>query len=305
MLSLTKGGKKIAFINNNSDKCIYLKDDNDDEPEVETSPENKLQILKSFLDMDKKLGKVEYDNLVDAFKKNNSSSLNDKLQRKYDEGIKYIETSLKRHLNFGKSVELFPIIEEPSYRIFVSGLSGSGKSTWIAQFLKHNKPKSKEALILLFSPVDDDEAFKKLKNMVHIDLDEFESEVEREMSIDDIPEGSVCIFDDTESYKKDKKKKYLELRNIIAERGRHKNISLINVSHNPMNGNETKIQLRESQYYLIFPRFNSRDVKLMLKTYAGFDKKEIDEIMALNTRWALVRKTIPRYTIAQHNCICY
>ena len=51
MLSL-KDGTKIAMIDNKKDKCIYIKDDSKDTPpEIETTPEKKLNLFKSFIEI--------------------------------------------------------------------------------------------------------------------------------------------------------------------------------------------------------------------------------------------------------------
>ena len=90
---------------------------------------------------------------------------------------------------------------------------------------------------------------------------------------------------------------------MLLERGRHRNISTLCVSHNATNGNITKVPIRESQYWVLFPKFNARDTKNLLKTYGGSDQKEIDKIMSLKGRGLLFHKSVPRYCIAEHDII--
>ena len=305
MLSL-KAGRKIALIDGDKKQPIFLKDNDDGEAEIETTDENKKHMFEKYLDMDKKLSAVDIQKLMRAYEDGSGEGLEGKLSRKYIDGVRYVEDSLKKHLDYGSKTSLVPIIEEPSYRLFVSGLSGSGKSYFISMFLKHNKVKREGAGIFLFSPVQDDKAMKSIKNLIHLDLDEFMAETKgREFEIEDIPEGSVCIFDDIESWGKGRAKPYMELRDILLERGRHRDISTICVSHNCCNGHATKVSIREAQYWCLFPKFNARDTKVILKTYGGFDKDEIDEIMAMKTRWCLIRKSIPKYAIGEHSVISY
>jgi hypothetical protein len=303
MLSL-KSGKKIAMINKDKNNCIYLKEDKGQPPEIQTTPEQRLKMFESYLKLDKKLRNSE---ILEMKKKYEGESVNipDKFLRKYDDAQEYVENSLKKHLDYGKHSELSPIIEDERYSIFTSGNSGSGKSTAIAQFLKDNKPKTKGAGIFLFSPIQDDKALSTIKNLIHIDLRELEDELGRPFEVEDIPNGSVVIFDDIESYPKPINKEYEQLRDIIAERGRHNNISLISVSHNATNGTKTKVQIRECNYWILFPKHNMRDTKNILKVYGGLDQKDIEKIINMDTRSILYKKTVPRYAVGQHAVIAF
>jgi hypothetical protein len=301
MLSL-RSGRKIAMIDNDKKKCIYLKDDKGQSAEIETTPEQRLKMFEKFLKLDKKLRQAEI-NLMKEKYDGRKVELPDKLFRKFEDASEYVENSLKKHLDYGFESELFPIIDDDSYRMFVSGLSGSGKSHFIAQFLKHNKPTEEGSGIFLFSPVQNDKALSSVKNLIHLDLDEVEKELKKEFEVEDIPTGSIVLFDDIESYPKYQAKKYMELRDIIAERGRHRKISLISVSHNCMAGNATKVQIRESQYWILFPKFNARDARTILKVYGGLDKNDIEKIMSMNTRWLLYRKAVPKYAVGQRSVL--
>ena len=301
MLSL-RSGRKIAMIDGDKKRCIYLKDDKGQSAEIETTPEQRLNMFEKFLKLDKKLRQMEI-NLMKEKYDGRKVDLPDKLYRKFEDASEYVENSLKKHLDYGFDSELCPIIEDDSYRMFTSGLSGSGKSHFIANFLKHNKPTIEGSGIFLFSPVENDKAMESVKNLIHLSLEELEKELKKEFSVEDIPQGSIVIFDDVESFPKYTAKKYMELRDIVAERGRHRKISLISVSHNATNGVATKVQIRESQYWVLFPKFNARDTRNLLKTYGGLDKSEIDKIMAMNTRWLLYRKSVPKYAVGQHGVI--
>ena len=141
--------------------------------------------------------------------------------------------------------------------------------------------------------------------MIHLDFVDFERENEKEFEFEDIVAGSICIFDDYQTARKDLLPLYQELLDKIMERGRHNSISCYVVSHNPLAGVKTKVAIRESTYMLVFPRSNPRDVRVLLKTYCGFSDNEIDQIMNIKSRWALVKKTIPRYTLGEHQAIVY
>jgi hypothetical protein len=302
MLSL-RSGRKIAIIDGDKKKNIYLKEDKGQPAEIETTPEQRLNMFEKILKLDKKLRQAEI-NLMKEKYDGRKVELPDKLFRKFEDASEYVENSLKKHLDYGFENELFPIIEDESYRMFVSGLSGSGKSFFISQFLKHNKPTQEGAGIFLFSPVQNDKSLNSIKNLIQLDLDEVEKELKKEFQVEDFPPGSVVIFDDIESYPAYVKKKYMELRDMVAERGRHHKLSLMSVSHNATNGHATKVQIRESQYWVLFPKFNARDTRNLLKVYGGLDKNDIEKIMSLNTRWLLYRKAVPKYAVGMHGVIC-
>ena len=303
MLSLSKG-KEIAIIEGGNRK-IYIDgdihDSEDKEPTIETTKENKERIFKEYLKMDKKLATSEINKMCEAYKRGDSD-IDGKLSRKYEEAMLYVKNSLKKFLDFGKEEDLFPIVEDlskKSCRIFISGQSGSGKSYFITQFLKHNKPKKSQG-VFLFSPVTDDDSLKGIKNLIQIDLGEFESEFEREFEYEDIPENSIVIFDDIESSRN--AKQLMIIRDMFLERGRHQNTSVLTISHNPLGSNKTKASIRESQYAVLFPQSNPRDTGALLSKYFGYTKKMIDEAMNSKSRWVFVSKSTPMYWVAQHSC---
>ena len=166
MLSLTSG-TPIAYILNEKEpkkerKKIFIKGDVFDDSltaELDTTGENKQKIFKDFLKMDKKLSKSDIDKMVADYKEGKDDTEH-KLSRKYEEAVEYVNTSLKKYLDYGDTEELFPIVDDlskKSVRIFISGQSNSGKSFFISQFLKYNKPKKNQPVIM-FSPFKEDKS---------------------------------------------------------------------------------------------------------------------------------------------------
>jgi hypothetical protein len=299
----SKDAKLIAKVNN---KPIYIIDDPEGDPQIETTIENKIKIFEKYLKLDKKLNGVDIRTLVSLYNNNAPlESVPTKLQRKFLDGSEYVQASLKRFLDFPQSDSVFPHIADESYRMFVSGLSGSGKSYFISQFIKHNPPKVKKSGIFLFSPVEDDKSLGGIKNLIHIDLIQIQEEVGGPLQIEHLPPGSILIFDDVESFHKDVRKLYTDFRDVCLERGRHLKQSCITVSHNARNGHTTKASIRECQYWVLFPKYNATDAKNILKLYGGLSQKEIDEILSLKSRWVLYKKSIPKYAIAEHSVISF
>jgi hypothetical protein len=299
---------------------IFLRqddDDNDDnvESEIETTPENLVNIFKRHLQLNKKLSSKDIELMTELFKNELSTGKSEdlkippKLSRIYDASKKHANNSTKKFLDFtSEKINLIPKLDEKAFsRVYCTGLSGSGKSTYICDMIMNNKiPKNSPGVVLLFSPIRDDPSLAKIKNLIHIDLESFYSENDRAFDVEDIPEGSIIIFDDVFSADKHLIPIYQDLLNKISERGRHlKFKQLYVVSHNPLAGSQSKVPIRESQFMLVFPRSNPRDVRVLLKTYCGYTTEEIDQLMELKTRGVLVKKTVPRYAISQHNVILY
>lgn len=307
MLTLKKSSdaKMIAKVScEPKNKPIYLLEDDTKDPQIKMKPIEMLNHFHKYLKSDKKLNIADLKMLGVAYTQGiHADQIPSKLQRKYADAIEYVKICSKKYLEFNESV--FPIIKDESYRIYISGLSGSGKSTAVSMFLKHNPPKTKGAGIFLFSPVYDDKALASIKNLIHIDLLQIEAELNGELQLEHIPPGSVLIFDDVESYDKKIRKLYMDFRDIALERGRHSQISCITVSHNARNGNTTKASIRESQYWILFPKHNSTDAKNILKLYGGLSTPEIQQVIDLKSRWVLYKKSIPKYAVAEHAVLAF
>jgi hypothetical protein len=313
MLSLTSG-KPIAFIldkaGKETNKRIFIKetnceDDDDIEAELDTTRENKQKIFKKFIQMDKRLSLSDMNKLNLAYKNELEQNQTDpslgKLERKYENGKTYVNQSLKKFVQYDSSTDLFPLIDaigKQGTRIFISGQSGSGKSYFVKELLKHNKIR-KGTGVYLFSPVVDDESLNGIKNLIPINLDTYHDEFEKEFEIEDIPKHSVVVFDDIESARN--AKLLMAIRDQFLERSRHSAITTITISHNPMGNNKTKASVRECQYAVLFPQSNPRDTGALLKAYFGYTTEMINEILALrNSRWILIHKHVPSYWVSQH-----
>jgi hypothetical protein len=307
MLSLIRSEDSIPIALIKEEKApeniIYVRTDADEdaEPDLDTSSDNKLKIFKDWLHLDKKLKEIDLKEMISAYNSGLLTIANEKLKRKYADGLKFVSDSLKKYLNFGKEVNLFPIVDKDSFRVSISALSGSGKSTFASDFVNHVKLR-KGAGVFLFSPVQADDSLK-IKNLIHVDLLEFEKENKgREFALEDITPGSIAIFDDIDSFTgKDLQKKYQEFRDIVLQRGRHNSISVLTISHSPMQGHKSKATNMECEYFALFPSTNKRDTATLLKTYCGYSKADIDEVLAVKSRWVFVKKSIPAYWVSQHS----
>ena len=191
MLSLKNNNKPLAQIDNSADntikkhkkkekKYIYYKECSpDDEAEIATTPEQKLKIFKSFLSRYKDLKKSEITTFIEYFKSGVEELENRSQNKIYSKGVDFVNNSLKRYLDYGDGMSLFPVINDPSYRMYITALSGSGKSYFCKEWVKHNPPRGKESGVFLFSPVEEDESLKGIKNLIHLKLENYEQEYEK------------------------------------------------------------------------------------------------------------------------------
>ena len=111
MLSLTSGTKIAVFEQSKEDKdkkktekFIYIKeDDRKAKPEINTTQEKKAEIFEEFLRRDKKLRSADIQSLLSSFK--NETQVNAKLERKYEDALTFVDSSLKHYLDFPKDVK--------------------------------------------------------------------------------------------------------------------------------------------------------------------------------------------------------
>mgnify|MGYP003346629014 CR=1 FL=1 len=124
----------IAQIKDGKDKKdIYIKRtyDNKAKPEIDTTDEEKEEIFNEYLEnLTNPITKKEHNLLLQHYKDNNDDLDNAKLYKILTKGIDFVNTSLKRYLNFKEQI-VFPYLDRKYWCIYVTGMSGSGdrKST--------------------------------------------------------------------------------------------------------------------------------------------------------------------------------
>lgn len=249
----------------------------------------------------------------------NSSKLGKKKKRELLEALEMVanpETSMDGIKIEGKKMSfpnnkycLRPIKREydGSNRecIFITGVSGTGKSKWISDYLENYKQQHPDNEIVLFSGVDQDECLDKYEP-IRIDLQNLV-----ENPIDNLEElnNTCCIFDDTAKISDKKINAAVKnLRDRILQNGRHNDITCLVTSHNALGGQETLYPIKESHYRVIFPEGNEGQCRNMLEKYCelkGAKHSEIIEKMVDRgySRWAAVSKGIPRIVLFKRSAI--
>ena len=301
MLTIRKDNNlHIAFVSNSKGKTIdvYIKEtfNKDDPPELETSPQNKVQLFSDYLhNLKKPITKNEINELIKSYQLEKEPE-NMSLLRLFNQASNFVNESLKKYISY-KDCNIIPKIKG-SFGCMVVGSSGAGKSYFISQMIKANPPLSKEAGIFLIGPFGNDESYKAIsKNIIHLNLDTFEEEYKVPFTVDCFPRGSILIMDDIESMSNSKD---LEaIRDSLLSVRRHYDLTMYCVSHVSMAGHSTKKMLLECQYYTMYPSANWKHAEKLLKSYVGLDGEKINLIKNQSTRWCMVHKGFPSYFVTQ------
>lgn len=180
--------------------------------------------------------------------------------------------------------------------LYIAGPSGSGKSTYASDYVKILKTLNPKLKLFVFSNVEKDKCLDKLKP-IRVKLDD--SFLEAEIT-NDMLKNSICVFDDCD-YVKDKKVRdaTTTLRDSLLGTGRHQNIYVVTTSHIINEGNKTRLSLAEASAITMFPNTDNYHIEQVLKAYCGFNRKMIQYVMKLPSRWITIHKRYPTYVIHQ------
>lgn len=239
--------------------------------------------------------------------------------KEFDKSIIYLheENQGPQEINIPEFT-YFPLLgkvkdEVQNHRIAVIGKSGSGKSYFVGQMLdvmKSKKLGDKEREIVIYSGVLEDPPLDKPRGKkgqkeppMRINLD---SSSELSLDINDL-ENCIVVFDDIEKLaSKEANQRVLELRDILLEKGRHHNIDIISISHNPFGGKTTRMVHTESSGIVLFPsKSTHKHIADYLSKYIGFSRDNIQKIKDLgeHSRWVYISNTAPTYVVHEHGVL--
>ena len=308
MISL-KHGTRIAEITLNKEKkktkpvLVYIQEDEGQKTEI--SNKNKDELLpKSFYTSIKSVNSNGILLLKKAIRDRNPTILSryEKLMTAYNFADEIINDLDKKYFSIPKDQgKLTPIPIQDSSRIAVFGPSGVGKSTWISSFMKKYIEYYPKNNIYVFSPKKDDEAFKNIKNLHYVKIDE--SILDEPLDVSEFKD-SICCFDDIESITD----KHLNIaitkfRNQCYEIGRSpSNITTIAVHHVILASEKTKIILNESDQVVLFPKSNFSQIESLCRRYYGMTKDQLNYIRDIPSRYVVVKRSYPT-TILSENAV--
>ena len=148
--------------------------------------------------------------------------------------------------------------------LYITGQSGSGKTTYLSKYLKCWKKQFKTNDIYVFSILKEDKQIDDL-NVIRIPIDQ--DLLENPIELEDIEEYSMLVFDDIDviSNKKIKTAVY-DILNKILEIGRHKSLYCIVTNHMPTS-RDIQRTLNECHTITYFPQSTTRAVIYLLENY--------------------------------------
>jgi energy-coupling factor transporter ATP-binding protein EcfA2 len=185
--------------------------------------------------------------------------------------------------------------------LYITGASGSGKSTYVRKYCEIYKKKYKDRPIYIFSNLKEDESLDSIHpQRIKISEDLVSDPINAEDLAD-----SICIFDDVDCIKeKPIREAVIKVMNECLEVGRHFKITMLITNHLPLDRQFTRRVINEAHSVVYFPQSAlGMQTTYMLTNYLGLDRKMIKFIRKQKTRWACVSKTYPRYVLMEHT-IC-
>ncbi len=230
------------------------------------------------------------------------------LEKIFKKELNKIKNSESDHIKIkdGKLIPIPRCENDQVGHLMVCGTTGSGKSTYIAMYVRQYLKLFPKNKVYLFSGKDYDKAFDEKSNEGEKAIKPKRLKLDERLYEDPIDikafKNSIVIFDDIEKIKdKHILKAISELRDEILANGRSIDITVVTVSHNPTKGKETKDSMMESQCIVFFPGGgDDYHLKRVLKEYCSINPKKIKEIMETNSRHVLINKHFPKYCMTEN-----
>jgi len=181
--------------------------------------------------------------------------------------------------------------------LYITGASGSGKSTYTKNYIKQYKKMYPKRPVYLFSALKEDESLDEI-NPERIVIDD--SLVEQPLLAEDFKDSCV-IFDDTDCISNKKHREAVNnILGEILETGRHFNTTCILTFHLATGGRDTRRILNEAHSVVYFPHSGSNvGLKRLLQDYLGIDKKTMKEIKDSKSRWATIFRNYPNVIMTE------
>ena len=297
MLSFTKG-RPIAIIKGGKydKKIVYISEDNNNDV-IKNNPLDMLEDIYKGSNK-KKLTKNQMLKIKSALIKDDNDELEESIYDIIGDVRKKSKEMSKKELKIYDNgiVQALPRFNKTE-RCYIAGQTECGKTYYCRKYLEQLRKVHPDKKIYVFSDVEEDPELDSLKNIVRFELDD--ELLEKEPVKPETFADSICVFDDIDSIQNPKLLKYVQsLRDALLRRGRHEDISCIVTSHLLTNYKDTRILLNECNAITIFARSGSTyGIKYLLNKYVGLDKKQIQKIINLPSRWITIYKNYPQYVI--------
>lgn len=225
----------------------------------------------------------------------------DRLASIYDELVFDLNDKILKSIDVRGSC-IVPILEEDkSNRFYVSGPTGCGKSTFCSTIIREFQDNFPDREVYIFSRLTEDEAFDDIEyNRVVLD----DGYIMDPLMCEDL-QDSIVVLDDIDSIQdKDLHDEMMLLRKDLLQTGRHFNITLFCTTHLMCNYRSTRELLGDCNYVTIFPRSGSKyNIIQYLTRYLGLPKRQITEILSINSRWLCIHINSPQHIIFENGAM--
>jgi len=187
--------------------------------------------------------------------------------------------------------------------LYISGASGSGKSYYVAQYLKEYLKMFPKNLIYIFSSLETDKTLDELHKtrIKRIKLNEkfLETPLQIEMFTD-----CLVLYDDTEMITNPALAEKLgALKALIMTTGRHTGTFYIETSH-LANGFKNRLILAEAHSITLFLiSMGAGTLFRFLENAFGFNTKQIRRIQNIKSRWITLFRTQPITVMHEHGAM--
>jgi hypothetical protein len=223
----------------------------------------------------------------------------------------YVNTDLKSKgetklsLPFESSLSILPDTRGDKRNIYyIAGASGSGKSYIAKQITENYHKLYPDRFIYIVSALEEDDTLDSMKvNKKKIQRLDYKTFIDDPPDINTVSD-CLFIFDDVDNVApKEGGDAIHTLINDIAIMGRaHKagqgNISMMFLTHHITNYKKSRLILNEADYYILYPQNTSTNqLYYLLKTYLGFDRKDIQNLKKLPSRWVCFHKNAPQFML--------
>jgi len=208
----------------------------------------------------------------------------------------YTKPFSRLHIQDGKFQQV-PDPDTERQILYITGASGSGKSTYTKNYIKCYKKMYPKRPVYLFSALKEDESLDEVQpQRILID----DSLVEQPLLAEDFKDSCV-IFDDTDCISNKKHRDAVNsILGEILETGRHFNTTCILTFHLATGGKDTRRILNEAHSVVYFPHSGSNvGLRRLLMDYLGLDKKTMKEIKDSKSRWATVFRNYPNVIMTE------
>ena len=211
----------------------------------------------------------------------------------YDHAMNILDGNKSKEIILEDGI-LVPMFDSSMERqvMMIGGMSGSGKSYYTANLCRTYKKQFPNHKLILFSNKSSDPAFDSLGYVERVVIDE--ELIVEPITLDEL-RNTLVIFDDVEHcHIKDVDKELDRIRDLILVQGRSYKTSFVYVSHQFSNYRQTRGILNECHSLTFFPATATKhSMKYLFDKYLGFDRKTIEKLMRLPSRWVTVQKSPP------------